>query len=152
MKRFAILAMFVALTGAFLSSCTKEDVEQDNTAQNVALLKDGTWTISHVDVNYFDYQGNPTGTERVQFGEGEEGGICTFKYADALWTMDDNGEIFEAAYTVDKDIITTEGGGTWGIRRIEDTELEIVLRGEVSNPCDYSQSGAVYTLTRQAQR
>lgn len=150
MKRILLPALLVGF--GLLTSCTRETVEPDNTAKNIGLLKDGTWTVEHVDVNFFDYQGNPTGSERVLFGEGQEGGICTFAYSEDLWTMDDNGDIFESNYSMEDDIIYTQGGGTWGIRKIEDTRLEMVLRGEVANPCDYSQSGAVYTLTRQAER
>lgn len=107
--------------------------------------------MKHVDVNYFDYQGNPTSTERYVFGEGEKNGVCTFEYTSSRWKMDDNGEIFESTYSVEDDIIETAGGGTWGIRSIDETNLEIVLRGEAANPCDYNQSGAVYTLTRQTR-
>jgi hypothetical protein len=63
--------------------------------------------------------------------------------------MNDNGELFTARYSLTDRIIYTDGGGTWGLRILNEDNLEMVLRGDESlNPCQYTVSGAVYTFTR----
>ena len=153
MKRIAFFALTLGLMSLTLVSCKPEQVKPDETAANLAALQLGTWTVDYVDVNYFDYAGNLTSTNRVEFGDGTEGGICTFTYKDKMFTLDDNGDIFESGFSVEDNVIYTNGGGTWGLRSKSDTKLEVVLQGAAStNPCDFGASGSVYTLTRQAQR
>jgi hypothetical protein len=145
MKR-PVYTLLLLLIG--LSACKPEIVAPDQTESNLKMLQGGIWQVKHVDVNYFDFRGNPTGSQRFPFGEGTTGGICTFTYTPTLWQLDDNGDLFESAYMVNENIIETQGGGTWGIRSIGETNLELVLKSEAASPCDYNQSGAVYTLTR----
>jgi hypothetical protein len=151
MRRIVSLSFLLLLTGMILTSCNKNK-QDDPTDESISLdqLRKGAWTIDHVDVNSFDGSGALIGTQRFPFGEGTDGGICTFNYdASNLWTLNDNGDIFTSRYNLDDNIVYTDGGGTWGIRKMTDTDLEIVLRSDNSlNPCNYTVSGAVYTLYR----
>lgn len=149
--KFALLPILLICLSFIFTACNtqKEDITEDS-AFSESVLRNGSWMLNHVDVNSFDLQGNLTNTERFLFGPNTDGGICTFTYGeDKIWTLDDNGEIFTARYSMDDRIVYTEGGGTWGIRKMDDNSLEIVLRSdETLNPCNYTVSGAVYTFTR----
>ncbi len=148
--KFALFPILLLCLSFIVTACgTQEEVENESQFSE-AVLRAGTWELNHVDVNSFDQQGNLTDSDRFIFGANTEGGICTFHYSDnSTWTMNDNGEVFTARYSLDDRIIYTEGGGTWGIRTMSDDKMEIVLRGEESlNPCQYTVSGAVYTLSR----
>jgi hypothetical protein len=150
-KYFGPLFLLLLFSGmSLLTSCNANKDLEDEQAFDLAALQSGTWTVDHVDVNSFDTQGNLTGTQQFPFGEGTDGGICTFVYGkNSIWTMNDNGEFFEARYSVDDRVIYTEGGGTWGLRKISATELELVLRSDdAPNPCDYTVTGAVYYLNQ----
>jgi hypothetical protein len=152
MKRIAFFALSLALMSLTLVSCKPEEVKPDETAANLQAIQ-GVWTVDHVDVNYFDYLGNLSSTDRVDFGENTEGGLSTFSFVDKLIAIDDNGDIFESGFTVEDNVIYTDGGGTWGLRSKSDTKLEVVLQASAStNPCSVGSSGSVYTLTRSAQR
>jgi hypothetical protein len=49
-------------------------------------------------------------------------------------------------------VVYADNGDEWGLRKLDENKLEIVLRGEESyNPCQYSASGAVYYLTRNVK-
>ncbi len=151
MKRsFAFLFALVLLSGFALTSCNRNEDLQDDNSFDLAALRSNVWAVDHVDVNTFDVQGNLTATEKYPFGEGTEGGICTFTYdKDDVWTLNDNGEKFTARYSIDDRVIYTEGGGTWGLRKLSDNSLELVLRSDQTlNPCDYTVSGAVYYLNK----
>jgi predicted small secreted protein len=154
MKRyFAFLSALLLLSGFALTSCNTQKGVKDAEAFDGSILRAGAWTINHVDVNTFDGQGNLTATQNFPFGEGTEGGICTFEYSNSdLWTLNDNGEIFSARYSVDDRVIYTDGGGTWGLRKMTETSMELVLRSDQSlNPCNYTVNGAVYYLDRAAR-
>jgi hypothetical protein len=154
MKRnIAFLSLLLLFTGLFLTSCDKNKEIKDANSFDVSVLREGTWTINHVDVNTFDGQGNLVSTQNFPFGTGTEGGICTFTFdQNSLWTLNDNGELFTARYSVDDRVIYTEGGGTWGLRQMSENSLELVLRSdETLNPCQYTVSGAVYYLDRNSQ-
>ena len=145
---------FISITSALLlailfTACSRPGLEREGISE--AQLRAGTWTVDHVEQNQYN-NGVLVSSNWIQFGEGEEGGICTFTYTeDGRWIMIDNGEEYEFNYTLEENILETNGGGTWGVREMTDTYLEIVLRGsEVSNPCVYNAEGAVYFLTRSA--
>ena len=144
----------VSITSALLlavifTACSRPGIERDGIDE--AQLRAGDWTVEHVEQNNYN-NGVLVSSNWIQFGEGEEGGICTFVYTEeGNWIMTDNGEVYEFKYTLEDNIIETNGGGTWGIREMTDSYMEIVLRGqEISNPCQYNAEGAVYFLTRTA--
>lgn len=148
MKRFAFLGLLAFCLATVMMSCQKEDVSPNPLDE--AQLRTGTWVVDHVEINQFD-NGNLISSEYIAFGEGEQGGICTFHYGDKIWTMNDNGAVSEITYRTEDNIIYTAGGGTWGVREMSDTHLEMTLRGEeVNNPCQFNAAGAVYHLTRPA--
>lgn len=145
MKKLTFFALPL-LMALVLFSCNKE--EDLTPAVDEVQLRAGQWTIDHVEVNYFD-NGRLTNSEYIAFGDGTEGGICTFNYDGETWTMDDNGEVSEFSYRIEDRVIYTAGGGTWGVRDLTEQRLEMTLRGEeVNNPCQFSAAGAVYYLTR----
>lgn len=146
MKKFAFLASTLLLSIVF-TACSRPGVEREGIDE--AQLRAGDWSVEHVEQNQYN-NGVLTSSEFIQFGEGEEGGVCTFSYTkDSRWVMNDNGEVYEFKYTLEDNILETNGGGTWGIREMTDSYMEIVLRGnEVSNPCSYNAEGATYFMTR----
>lgn len=148
MKRLAFLSTTAFLLAFVLMSCNKEDITSNQIDD--AQLRAGTWTVDHVEVNEFN-NGTLVSSDYIPFGEGKEGGVCTFDYSDKTWTMNDNGTVSDFTYRIEDNILYTAGGGTWGIREMSDTQLEMTLRGEeVNNPCQYNAAGAVYYLTRNA--
>lgn len=151
-RQLAFLSILLLLSGIALTSCTKNKEVEDPNKFDVSTLRKGSWTINHVDVNTFDGAGNLVATQNFPFGDGTDGGICTFTYdVSETWTLNDNGEIFTARYSVDDRVIYTDGGGTWGLRALSDSKLELVLRTDQTlNPCQYTVSGAVYYLERDA--
>lgn len=148
--KIALFPILLLCLSFMFTACNSQKEVEAESQFSEAVLRDGAWQLNHVDVNSFDGQGNLTDSERFLFGAGTDGGICTFHYADnSTWTLNDNGDVFTARYSLDDRIIYTEGGGTWGIRTMSDDKMEIVLRSEETlNPCQYTVSGAVYTLTR----
>ncbi len=148
MKKIVFITSTLLLAVIF-TACSRPGLEREGTDE--AQLRAGAWTVDHVEANQYN-NGVLVSSSWVQFGEGEEGGICTFTYTDdSRWVMVDNGEVYEFNYTMEENIIETNGGGTWGVREMTDTYLEITLRGEeVSNPCQFNAEGAVYYLTRTA--
>ncbi len=145
MKKIAI-SCFPLLFVALLFSCNKEAI--DVPAVDDVQLRSGSWMVDHVEVNYFSGS-TLTSSDYIPFGEGTEGGICIFKYDTDKWTMDDNGEVFEFSYRIEDRVIYTAGGGTWGVRELNEDRLEMTLRGEeTNNPCDFSAAGSVYYLTK----
>lgn len=152
-RHLAFLTALLFLSGFALTSCNTQKEVEDANSIDLSALRASTWSIDHVDVNTFDTQGALISTEKFPFGAGTDGGICTFKYDDAnLWTLNDNGEVFSARYSVDDRVIYTEGGGTWGLRKLDGNNLKLVLRSDQSlNPCDYTVNGAVYYLNRAVQ-
>jgi|GEM_PF-2463121 len=146
MKKFAFLASTLLLAIVF-TACSRPGIEREGIDE--AQLRAGDWSVEHVEQNQYN-NGVLVSSDYIQFGEGEEGGVCTFSYTkDSRWIMNDNDEVYEFKYTLDDNILETNGGGTWGIREITDSYMEIVLRGnEVSNPCTYNAEGATYFMTR----
>lgn len=153
MKRLSFLAMLLLLTGLALSSCQSEDISNDAPTFDDAQLRAGTWTVDRVIANQFDGDGRIIGSTTILFGEGEDGGICTFHYENGKWTMNDNGDIYSSNYTLDGRVINTDGATTWGIRQMSDTQLELALQGDANfDPCAYSISGSVYYLSRGSDK
>ena len=152
-RQLSFLAALLILSGFALTSCNTQKEVEDANSIDLTVLRSSVWAIDHVDVNSFDTQGALIATEKYPFGAGTEGGICTFKYDESnMWTLNDNGEVFTARYSVDDRVIYTEGGGTWGLRKLDANSLEVVLRSDQSlNPCDYTVNGAVYYLNSAVQ-
>ena len=150
MKRYLFLPLLLLFTGLILTSCNKESLTSSENEFSEVQLKAGTWTVTQVALNQFDSEGYLVSTNIIPFGEGEQGGICTFTYdSNHQFTMVDNGTVFTSKYNLDGRLLNMDNGDEWGIREMSDTHLEVALRGdEVNNPCNYSVSGAVYTLTR----
>lgn len=146
MKKIAFLATALLLAVTF-TACSSPSIEREGIDE--AQLRAGDWQVEHVEQNQYN-NAVLVSSDYIQFGEGEEGGVCTFTYTkDSRWVMNDNDEVFEFKYTLEDNILETNGGGTWGIREITDSYMEIVLRGnEVSNPCTYNAEGATYFMTR----
>lgn len=140
---FLFLASFIF----FFTSCSVKEKLDDNSF-DLAALRSNVWAVDHVDFNTFDTQGNLVGTEKYPFGEGTNGGICTFTYdKDNIWTLDDNGEIFTTCYSIDDRMIYTDGGGTWELRKLNENNLELFLRSDQTfYSRNYAVSGAVYYL------
>lgn len=148
MKRITYLTFTLLLTVFVLSSC-KKDTPLEEDQFSGAQLRAGTWTVNRVEQNTYE-NGALAESDVILFGESEEGGICTFAYDEnGNWRMNDNGNVFDIPYELEDNIITTEGGGLWGIREMSENYLEMALRGTTnSNPCNYSSTGSVYYLTR----
>jgi hypothetical protein len=152
MKKLTVLPLLLLLAGFMLTSCQKEAVTPEASFNDVQL-RAGTWTVDHVASNTFDGQGFLVSTDIIPFGEGKEGGICTFDFnQDNVFTLTDNGTVYKYNFELDGRVIYADNGDEWGLRKLDEEKLEIVLRGDVVyNPCQFSSSGAVYYLTRNAK-
>jgi hypothetical protein len=152
MKKLFALPLLLLFAGFMLTSCQKEEVTAGQSFDDVQL-RAGTWTVDQVAVNTFDGGGFLISTNIVPFGEGEEGGLCTFNFDDnGVFTLFDNGNTYKYNFELDGRVIFADNGDEWGLRKLDDNKLEVVLRGdEVNNPCQFSASGAVYYLTRNTK-
>ncbi|MEM0999783.1 MAG: hypothetical protein AAGN35_22180 [Bacteroidota bacterium] len=149
MKRSNLVFFLLLSISLAFVACNRENVTPDPTFDEVQL-REGIWTVDQVTLNSFDGQGFLTSSQIIPFGEGKEGGICTFEYTDdAQFILTDNGNVYTYKINLDGRVLYADNGDEWGIRKLEDNKLEVVLRGEeVNNPCAFSASGAVYSLTR----
>ena len=147
----AFLVLSLLCTTILFTSCNKEEVTQQSFDD--VQLRDGSWTVTQVTANTFDGNGFLVSSEIIPFGEGEIGGICTFVYTeDGKFILTDNGTVYTYGYNLDGRVIYADNGDEWGIRKLNEDQLEVVLRGEeVNNPCAFSASGAVYSLTRSTR-
>lgn len=152
MKKLFALPLLLLFAGFMLTSCQKEEVEATQSFNDVQL-RAGTWTVDQVALNTFDGQGFLVNTDIIPFGEGKEGGVCTFHFDENnVFTLFDNGNTYEYNFELDGRVIFADNGDEWGLRELTEDKLEVVLRGdEVFNPCQFSASGAVYYLTRNTK-